>query len=215
MTRALKLMAALIFAATAGCDSKVATVNGKVTFQSKPVVFGTVSIIGPDGMTRSGPIQPDGSFSVSGVRVGEGKVAVTSLKPPDGSDGKAKRGGRDAGGHDDERTTKPEEAAPRGRAQELVPDPGQVRRPQAVGADSPGRRRQAGDDRLAIGLRSPLAKWAVNHCRLFKGPSRRRVTAPHFACGENIHQLGFPVFFVKSDVVPMLSWFLLIFKGRL
>jgi hypothetical protein len=113
MTRTLHLTTVLIIGAMAGCgDAGVATVTGKVTFQSKPIVFGTVSIIGPDGMTQSGPIQPDGSFSVAGVRVGEGKVAVTSLKPPDGTDGKAKRGGRDAGGHDDERAMKPEAAAP-------------------------------------------------------------------------------------------------------
>jgi hypothetical protein len=112
MTRTLHLTAVLIVGAIAGCDGKVATVTGKVTFQGKPIVFGTVSIIGPDGMTQSGPIQPDGSFSVPGVGVGEGKVAVTSLKPPDGTDGKAKRGGRDAGGHDDERAMPPEAAAP-------------------------------------------------------------------------------------------------------
>lgn len=112
MTRTLYLTTVLLLGATAGCDGNVATVTGKVTFQGKPIVFGTVSIIGPDGMTHSGPIQPDGSFSVAGVRVGEGKVAVTSLKPPDGNDGKSKRGGRDAGGHDDERAAKPEAAAP-------------------------------------------------------------------------------------------------------
>lgn len=112
MMRTLHLTTVLIVGATAGCDARVATVTGTVTFRGKPIVFGTVSIIGPDGMTHSGPIQPDGSFSVAGVKFGEAKVAVTSLKPPDGTNGQAKRGGRDAGGHDDERAMKPEAAAP-------------------------------------------------------------------------------------------------------
>jgi hypothetical protein len=100
------------FVGVVGCGAKVATVSGKVTFQGKAVVFGTVSIIGPDGITKSGSINPDGSFTVSGVGVGEGKVAVTSLKPPDGTGGaKPKGGGRDAG--DDERKPeKPDPAAP-------------------------------------------------------------------------------------------------------
>lgn len=123
MRRTLYLTTVLFLGAMAGCNSKVATVTGKVTFQGKPVVFGTVSIIGPDGMTQSGPIQPDGSFSVPGVGVGEGKVAVTSLKPPDGGDGKSKRGGRDAGGQDDERTIKPEAAAPPEVIQNWFPIP--------------------------------------------------------------------------------------------
>jgi len=112
MRRTLHLTTVLIIGVMAGCDAGVATVNGKVTFKGKPVVFGTVSIIGPDGNIQSGPIEPDGSFSVPGVKVGTGKVAVSSLKPPDGTDGKAKRGGRDAGGNDDERAPKPEAGAP-------------------------------------------------------------------------------------------------------
>jgi hypothetical protein len=112
MRRTRYLTAVLLIGTLVGCNAKVSTVTGKVTFQGKPIVFGTVSIIGPDGITRSGPIQPDGSFSVSDVGVGEGQVAVTSLKPPDGTDGKAKRGGRDAPDQEEERGAKPEAAAP-------------------------------------------------------------------------------------------------------
>lgn len=111
MMRVLQLIAATTLVSAAGCGSNVATVSGKVTFQGKPVVFGTVSIIGPDGITQSGPIQPDGSFTVRGVGIGEGKVAVTSFKPPDGTAGKAKGGGRDAGAGDDERKPAQPDAA--------------------------------------------------------------------------------------------------------
>lgn len=111
MMRLFQLMAVSALVFSAGCGSKVATVSGKVTFQGKPVVYGVVSIIGPDGITQSGSIQPDGSFSVSGVGIGEGKVAVTSLKPPDGTGGKTKGFGRDAPGDDERKPAEPDPAA--------------------------------------------------------------------------------------------------------
>lgn len=112
MMRMLQLMAVSGLVFSAGCGAKVATVSGKVTFQGKPIVYGTVSIMGPDGIAQSGAIEPDGSFTVRGVGIGEGKVAVTSFKPPDGTaGGKAKGGGRDAGAGDDERKPAQPDAA--------------------------------------------------------------------------------------------------------
>lgn len=112
MIRLLLLLAVPVLMVSAGCGAKVATVSGKVTFQGKPVVYGNVSIMGPDGIAQSGPIEPDGSFTVRGVGVGEGKVAVTSFKPPDGTAGsKTKGGGRDAGAGDDERKPAAPDAA--------------------------------------------------------------------------------------------------------
>lgn len=112
MMRVFQLLAVSTLVFSAGCGAKVATVSGKVTFQGKPVVYGNVSIIGPDGITQSGPIEPDGSFRVSGVGVGEGKVAVTSFKPPDGTaGGKAKGVGRDAPGDDERKPAQPDPAA--------------------------------------------------------------------------------------------------------
>ena len=99
MTRltATPVLAALVFAA-AGCGGGTADVSGKVTYQGKPVVFGTVVLIGPDGVPKSGPIQPDGSFRVTGVKPGAAKVAVSSPPPPGAT--LPKKGpaiGRDAG----------------------------------------------------------------------------------------------------------------------
>jgi hypothetical protein len=111
MMRLFQLMAVSTLVVSAGCGSKVATVSGKVTYQGKPVVYGVVSIIGPDGITQSGTIEPDGSFTVRGVGVGEGKVAVTSMKPPDGTGGKAKGFGRDAPGDDERKPADPDPAA--------------------------------------------------------------------------------------------------------
>src|SRR5262249_44904016 len=47
---------------------------------NKPVVFGTVLFHGRDGV-RQGSIEPDGSYTVRGVAVGEARVAVNSPSP--------------------------------------------------------------------------------------------------------------------------------------
>lgn len=65
-----------------GCGEATTDVTGKVTFNDKPVVFGSVMIVGPDGLPKYGAIQPDGTYRVSGVRLGAARVAVSSPKPP-------------------------------------------------------------------------------------------------------------------------------------
>jgi hypothetical protein len=75
------LIAASVFA-VAGCNGSTADVKGKVTFNGKPVVYGTVVLVGADGLARSGAIQPDGSYRVKDVPVGTARVAVTSPRPP-------------------------------------------------------------------------------------------------------------------------------------
>jgi hypothetical protein len=72
--------AALLTLALAGCARK-GDVTGKVTFEGKPVVFGTVQFEGSDGSLRQGNIEPDGSYSVTGVATGEARVAVSSQNP--------------------------------------------------------------------------------------------------------------------------------------
>jgi hypothetical protein len=63
-----------------GCERK-GDVSGKVTYKNKPLVFGTVQFEGKDGIIRSGNIERDGSYTVSGVATGETKVAVSSRNP--------------------------------------------------------------------------------------------------------------------------------------
>jgi hypothetical protein len=62
-----------------GCAGR-GDVSGKVTYQGKPVVFGTILIQGRDG-PHQGNIERDGSFTVRGVPVGEVRVAVNSPNP--------------------------------------------------------------------------------------------------------------------------------------
>jgi hypothetical protein len=88
------LVAGLLLAA--GCAGGT-DVTGKVTYQGKPVVFGAVVLIGPDGIPKAGAIQPDGSFTVKKARLGQTKVAVSSPPPPGANVPKAApKGGREA-----------------------------------------------------------------------------------------------------------------------
>src|SRR5262245_2156892 len=65
----------------AGCGAGVGDVSGKVTYQGKTVVCGSVVLVGPDGMTKVGTIQQDGTYVVKGVGAGQVGVAVFSLDP--------------------------------------------------------------------------------------------------------------------------------------
>jgi hypothetical protein len=66
--------------AAAGCGSR-GDVAGKVTCKGKPLVWGTVIIVGGDGIPVPGNIEKDGTYRVRGVHIGEGKVAVASPNP--------------------------------------------------------------------------------------------------------------------------------------
>jgi hypothetical protein len=63
-----------------GCGGR-GDVNGKVTYQDKAVVFGSVMIVGSDKKLYYGQINEDGSYKVTGVPTGEAKVAVSSPDP--------------------------------------------------------------------------------------------------------------------------------------
>ncbi len=73
-------LAAALFAA--GCGwSGTTTVEGTVTYRGKPVVSGGVSLVAADGVQRSGPLKPDGTFRIPDVPVGPVKVGVSSPNP--------------------------------------------------------------------------------------------------------------------------------------
>lgn len=75
--------------ATAGCKDKpaVVPVSGRVTYQGKPVPFGTVMFQHTTGgQPAAGQIQSDGSYSLQtfnagpGARVGPSLVRITSFE---------------------------------------------------------------------------------------------------------------------------------------
>jgi hypothetical protein len=60
-----------------GCGGErlgTAVVRGKVSFNGKPVPNGTISFIPASGPTATGEIQPDGSFTLTTYRKGDGAV---------------------------------------------------------------------------------------------------------------------------------------------
>jgi hypothetical protein len=63
-----------------GCQ-RTGNVAGKVSYQNKPVVFGTIMVVASDGNIHQASIREDGSYSVQGVRVGEARIAVNSSDP--------------------------------------------------------------------------------------------------------------------------------------
>jgi len=65
-----------------GCGaSKFADVQGKVTYRGKPVVYGTVVVVGADQMPRYGTIRLDGTYTIKKVPVGPARFGVNSPDP--------------------------------------------------------------------------------------------------------------------------------------
>lgn len=85
MSRALdvarRAAVAAVLVAVAGCGGSSADVTGKVSYRGRPVAYGTVSVIGRDQKTYYGVINPDGTFTVTGVPVGPAKLGVYSPDP--------------------------------------------------------------------------------------------------------------------------------------
>ncbi|HTK78499.1 MAG TPA: hypothetical protein VL371_24785 [Gemmataceae bacterium] len=73
----------LVFGGLSGCGvlSQPVDVSGKVTYQGKTVVCGTVTLVDATGVAKSGNIGPDGTYLVKSVMPGKTKVAVISLDP--------------------------------------------------------------------------------------------------------------------------------------
>ena len=88
------IVAAAVLAAVAGCGGTYTDVSGKVSYQGRPVVYGTVSVIGPDRKTYYGVINQDGTFTVAHVPTGAVKLGVYSpdpyFEPPISAEQKAK-----------------------------------------------------------------------------------------------------------------------------
>jgi hypothetical protein len=72
-------LAALLIAVT-GCGG-TAKMSGKVSYKGQPVLSGTVTALNEDGTAASGVIQPDGSYTVVGVKRGRVKIGVVSPDP--------------------------------------------------------------------------------------------------------------------------------------
>jgi len=65
----------------AGCGGGKSDVTGKVIYQGKTVLFGTVIMQGPDRIPMTGTIQSDGTYVVQGVASGNVLIGVVSRDP--------------------------------------------------------------------------------------------------------------------------------------
>jgi hypothetical protein len=94
-----------LLSAITGCGRAKGDVHGRVIFQdrtgkTRPVASGSVMVIGGDSLPYYGPIQQDGSFTISGVPTGQARATVSSPDPRGGSARgatKGRRGDPDAG----------------------------------------------------------------------------------------------------------------------
>jgi hypothetical protein len=86
-----------------GC-AKRGAVTGTVTYNDKPLSFGSVTVMGDDGLTQVTPIGKDGSYRFESVVVGPAKFVVVCIDPEitrkalgrdaaGGADGKDGKGG--------------------------------------------------------------------------------------------------------------------------
>lgn len=83
MTRPLVAFAGLLALAVLvpGCGPRTATAAGKVTYQGKPVVWGGVTLRAADGSMHQIGLNPDGTYRLDRVPVGEARVGVSSPDP--------------------------------------------------------------------------------------------------------------------------------------
>ncbi len=73
-------LGAVLLAGVCGCGHN-ATVSGTITYQGRPVTYGSVIVLSSDKTARSGVIEPDGSFTVEDVHPGQVKIGVISRSP--------------------------------------------------------------------------------------------------------------------------------------
>lgn len=75
------LLACALTLTFSGCGAGTGDVSGKVTHKHKALVFGTVMIVGSDGLPRYGEITEEGTYWVAGVPCGQVHIAVNSPDP--------------------------------------------------------------------------------------------------------------------------------------
>jgi hypothetical protein len=66
---------------TVAVGNRAAVVKGHVSLGGRPVIWGSVVLVGADGQSVAGRIQPDGTFTVPNAPVGEVTVTITSPDP--------------------------------------------------------------------------------------------------------------------------------------
>ena len=81
LQRSLASGAVLAVLVLTGCGKGQGVVTGTVTFQGRPLVYGSVVILASDGIPRNAHILPGGSYTLADVPCGDAKLAVHSPDP--------------------------------------------------------------------------------------------------------------------------------------
>jgi len=89
---------ALLVGLSVGCSPSKTGVKGKVTHNGKAVPYGSVTLIGSDGIVYTGELKEDGSFAIDKVPTGTVKVGVVSPDPRPKDAAAGKGGGSEVGG---------------------------------------------------------------------------------------------------------------------
>jgi len=77
--RAFLLLTVLTLSSCA--SAKRGDIHGKVSYGGRPIIYGSVVLIGSDDMPVTGRINSDGTYAVAGVPAGAVRVAVVSPDP--------------------------------------------------------------------------------------------------------------------------------------
>jgi hypothetical protein len=81
MRRALAFLPLVLLTALSGCGAGTVTLGGKVAYRGRPVTSGSIIVVNEDGTARVGVIEPDGTYSVEGVKRGRALIGVLSPDP--------------------------------------------------------------------------------------------------------------------------------------
>lgn len=76
-----RTLACMLVFLLAGCGRNTGDVSGKVTYQGKPLVCGSVQFAGSDGQPRLSAIDKEGNYSLKNALAGENRILVFSLDP--------------------------------------------------------------------------------------------------------------------------------------
>lgn len=79
-----RLAAAVLVLAATGCGKPTGNISGKVLYQDKPLPGGYVNFMGQgsDSTVKASAIEKDGSYSITGMPVGEAKITVQGIFAP-------------------------------------------------------------------------------------------------------------------------------------
>jgi hypothetical protein len=78
---ALGMVVILVLAFASSATTRRTTITGSVTYEGKPLEYGTISFIPTDGGVTSGGTVLEGRYSVANVSWGKNRVEIAAARP--------------------------------------------------------------------------------------------------------------------------------------